>query len=88
METIKISKNVEFDVIYADGDRLRVKEGVLFGVDDESIIFHNGTNRAEVLIAATELACELIGYMGLPEDILEQVADNLMKAMKPKEESK
>lgn len=82
METIKISKNVEFDVIYADGSRVRVKEGVLFGVEDESIIFLNGTNRPEVAIAAAETACEVIGAMQLPEDILEQVADNLLKAMK------
>lgn len=82
METIKSSKNVEFDVIYANGSRLRVKEGMLFGVEDESIIFHNGTSRPEVAIAVAEAACEVIGAMQLPEDRLEQVADNLLKAMK------
>lgn len=82
METIKISNNVEFDVIYADGSRARVKEGVLFGVEDESIIFHNGTSRPEVVIAAAETACEVIGAMQLPEDLLEQVTDNLLRAMK------
>lgn len=82
METMKTSANVEFDVIYADGSRVRVKEGVLFGVEEEHIIFHNGTNRPEVVIAAAEAACEVVGMMGLPENILEQVADNLLEAMK------
>lgn len=74
METIKISNNVEFEVIYADDSRVRVKEGVLFGVEEESIIFHNGTSRPEVVIAAAEAACDVIGAMQLPEDILEQEA--------------
>ena len=37
---IKASKNVEFDVIYDDGTRRRVKEGVLHEVENEEIIFH------------------------------------------------
>lgn len=54
MRMIKESKNVEFDVLYDDGTRKRVKEGVLHEVENEEIIFHNGTDRAEVWIAAAE----------------------------------
>lgn len=54
MKVIKKSNNVEFDVIYDDGTRRRVKEGVLHEVENEEIIFHNGTNRAEVWLAAAE----------------------------------
>ena len=54
MEIIKRANNVEFDVIYDDGTRRRVKEGVLHEVENEEIVFHNGTDRAEVWIAAAE----------------------------------
>lgn len=55
METIKKCKNVEFDVIYDDGSRKRVQEGVLYEATvDGDIIFHNGTSRLEVLTAAAE----------------------------------
>ena len=54
MEVIKKANNVEFDVIYDDGTRRRVTEGVLHEVENEEIIFHNGTDRAEVWLAAAE----------------------------------
>lgn len=44
MEPIKTSKNVEFDVIYADGTRSHVREGILFEADGSSMVFHNGTS--------------------------------------------
>jgi hypothetical protein len=56
---------VEFDVIYDDGTRTRVTEGILLGVENEKIVFHNGTNRANVLFAALESLIEVIGYLGL-----------------------
>jgi len=34
MELIKTTPNLEFDAIYADGTREHVKEGILFGVED------------------------------------------------------
>lgn len=61
MEMIKASKNLEFDVIYDDGTRRRVKEGVLHEVENEEIIFHNGTDRAEVWIAAAEDMLKALG---------------------------
>lgn len=79
METIKTSKNVEFDVIYADGTRKRVPEGILFGVEDERIIFHNGTDRPEVMVAVAEAAAEVIGYMRLPESMLRTIAMNIFR---------
>ena len=55
METIKKSPNVEFEVIYADGERRRVQEGVLLGVEEDgSITMHNGTDCAAVWFAAAD----------------------------------
>lgn len=65
MEANKISENVEFDVIYADGTRRRVHEGVLFEVEDDQMIFHNGTSRAQVWFASAESALSLIESVGL-----------------------
>ena len=55
METIKKSPNVEFEVIYADGERKRVPEGVLLGVEEDgSITLHNGTDCSAVWFAAAD----------------------------------
>lgn len=64
-EVIKTSSNVEFDVNYADGSKLHVEEGVLLGVRGEEIIFHNGTNRASVLLAALDCMTDALICMGL-----------------------
>jgi len=82
MQEIKVSDNVEFDVIYADGTRKRVPEGVLFGVEDERIIFHNGTARPEVIVAVAEAACEVIGNMHFPEPMLREIAMNMFKNLR------
>ena len=55
METIKESPNVEFEVIYADGERKRVPEGVLFGVEEDNfMVLHNGTDCSAVWFAAAD----------------------------------
>lgn len=54
MDVIKTTPNLEFDVIYADGTRKRVHEGVLYEEADGGIIFHNGTDNPAVLLAAAE----------------------------------
>ena len=65
MEVIKTTPNLEFDVIYADGTRKRVQEGVLYEAEDTGdIIFHNGTNRPEVLIAAAETVLLSLAAIG------------------------
>ena len=78
MELIKESKNLEFDVIYDDGERKRVKEGVLHEVENEEVIFHNGTDRAEVWIAAAEdMLKKLAGVPGGIESLMVgMAADN------------
>ena len=81
METNKISSNVEFDVIYADGARKRVPEGILFGVENERMIFHNGTMRPEVIIAVAEAAAEVIGNMHLPESLLRFITQNILRSL-------
>ena len=63
MEVIKKTVNLEFDVIYADGTRCHVTEGVLLGVEDGEIIIHNGTNRPEVVFAAARAIRDFIKAM-------------------------
>lgn len=54
MEKIKVSP-LEFEVIYADGERKRVQEGVLLGVEEDgSITMHNGTDCSAVWFAAAD----------------------------------
>lgn len=79
MEAIKTSTNVEFDVVYADGTRRHVTEGVLFGVENERLVFHNGTDRPAVMIAAAEAASEVLGKMGLPVGMVEAILINVIK---------
>lgn len=79
MEAIKTSKNVEFDVIYADGTRRHVTEGVLFEVENEKVVFHNGTDRPEVMIAAAEASSEIVGRMGLPVGTVDMILVNVIK---------
>lgn len=69
METVKTSTNVEFDVIYADGTRKRVHEGVLLEVEDQRMVFHNGTNRKSVLFASVEALFEIITALGLENEL-------------------
>ena len=80
MEPIKTTKNLEFDVIYADGTREHVKEGILFGVEDNGqMTLHNGTNRLSVLFASIETAfaaVEALGAVDMLLEYLEQGADN------------
>lgn len=55
METIKESPNVEFEVIYADGERRKVPEGVLFGAEEDgTMVLHNGTDCTAVWFAAAD----------------------------------
>ena len=77
MEAIKTSTNVEFDVIYADGTRHHVTEGVLFEVKDNKLTFHNGTDRAAVMIAVAEAAAEVIGAMGLNKEEISLIIYNI-----------
>ena len=79
MEPIKTTKNMEFDVIYADGTRHHVAEGVLFEVKDEKLIFHNGTDRPEALIGAAEAAAEVVGLMKLTEHMRTLIMYNIHK---------
>lgn len=72
MEAIKVSPNVEFEVIYADGQRKRVPDGVLFGVEeDNSITLHNGTDCSAVwFAAAAAMLIALDACDALPEFVL------------------
>ena len=77
METIKESPNVEFEVIYADGERKRVSEGVLYGVEEDgSITLHNGTDCAAVWFAvAGGTLVGLNACNALPAFVLNRLTD-------------
>lgn len=64
MEVIKLTSNMEFDVIYADGTCRHVREGVLHEVDGNEIIFHNGTSDPAVIIASAEDILKHLKHMG------------------------
>ena len=68
MEAIKTSPNVEFDVIYADGTRYHVREGILFEVKDNKLTGHIGTGRAAAVVGIAEAAAEVVGVIGLTEE--------------------
>ena len=65
MKEIKISKNVEFDVIYDDGSHYHAAEGILIEADGNKINLHLGTSRGAVLFAAVEALMEAIDDVGL-----------------------
>lgn len=85
MEAIKTTTNAEFDVIYADGTRYHVTEGVLFEVENEKIIFHNGTDRAEVLLAVAEAAAEAVSCLKLPLKVNMFLVTKIVRYLTPKE---
>lgn len=67
MEPIKTSENVEFDVIYADGTRRHVAEGVLFEAEGQRMNIHIGTSRIEVVFAVAGALTEAVKEAGLNE---------------------
>lgn len=65
MERIKTTENLEFDVIYADGIRRHVFEGILLEADkDDNLIFHQGTDRLPVITAAAEAVLKYLKHIG------------------------
>jgi len=68
METVKITKNLEFEVVYSNGVRRDVQEGVLFEFNGDRITAHVGTDRKACLFAVAEALTELIHGMGLGEE--------------------
>ena len=64
MQPIKTCKNTVFDVLYDDGTKYRVNEGVLIEVNESEVTFHNGTNRLSVIFAAVESLFEVISVLG------------------------
>ena len=69
MKPIKLTENLEFDLIYADGIRKRVKEGILFEVVGEKMFLHNGSDRKEVLFAVIECVVETAREMGWDREL-------------------
>ena len=65
MEILKTTQNLTFDVIYADGTRKRVEEGVLWEAENEQIICHLGTSSLSVLFASVEDALTFVDLLGM-----------------------
>ena len=81
MEPIKTSENVEFDVIYADGTRKRVTEGILIEAEGYNLTFHNGTSRGSVVFAAGEGLAEVIVAMKAPLKLKRRYLFRIAKAL-------
>lgn len=64
MEILKTTENMECDVIYADGTRRHVEEGILYEVNDGEIIFHKGTINPAVVAAAAEDVLKYLRHIG------------------------
>lgn len=62
VEVLKTTSNMEYDVVYADGTRRHVAEGVAYEVEGEGIIFHKGTDRVSVILACAE---DILKYLRL-----------------------
>lgn len=61
MELVKKSENVEFDIIYNTGEKVRVQEGILFEAKpDGKTMFHIGTSRANVFDAFFNATIEMM----------------------------
>lgn len=73
MKEIKTTNNLEFDLIYGDGSKERVKEGVLFEVKGNKVLFHSGTSRPEVILALPEAVTEVISKAKLTDIFLQYI---------------
>ena len=71
MELIKKDSNTEFDVLYSDGSKCHVPEGVLLECKDNKMVLHLGTSRANVIFAAIESLYEFVYMFGL-QDLLDE----------------
>lgn len=65
MEAIKKSEKVEFDVIYADGTRHRVREGVLYDPKNKDMFFNTETAKLADLIDIAAATVDFIGRLNL-----------------------
>ena len=68
MDAIKTTNNLEFDVIYGDGTRKHVEEGVMIEAQGKNLILHWGSNRRVLLYASIEVLLETIEELGLSEE--------------------
>ena len=80
METIKKSPNVEFEVIYADGERKRVKDGILFEtLPTGDVILHNGVDCSYAWVSAAEEMCIMLHDSNLLSDLAERMQFNTVE---------
>lgn len=67
MEPIKLTENLEFDVIYADGTKKRVREGILMEREGDNLTMHLGDSRVSTLFGTIEALLEAVYESGLGE---------------------
>lgn len=86
-DVLKLSKT-DFIVKYGDGTQHEVNEGILIEANpDNSVTFHNGTDRPEVLFAATFALFEAISRFGLTESYGRYFAEEMrQRGQEPKKE--
>ena len=78
MEAYKIDKNVEFDVLYSDGTKRHVEEGILFeGCKDNTTQFHIGTSKPNVLMAFFSAVVEMMDAIGCKGKVISKEPANV-----------
>ena len=75
MEIVKEDRNTEFDVLYSDGAKTHVQEGLLLECKDSEIILHLGTRRLIFIFVAIKSLFKLVDLLGL-EDKLQEYLDS------------
>ena len=76
MEPIKLTENLEFDVIYADGTKKRVHEGILMEREGDNLTMHLGDGRVSTLFGTIDALLEAVYESGLGELFTEYMHSN------------
>lgn len=76
MDYEKITNDLTFKVVYADGDIKDVEEGILFEFNGNAITFHLGTNRKACLFSVADALTEVIADMGLGKEFKQYIHES------------
>lgn len=73
MDTIKATKDMKFDVKYADGEIREVQEGILIEFVGDRMKAHVGTGKASYILAAHDAILEIIEGYGLEDALMKRL---------------
>lgn len=82
MELTKATENLTFTTHYEDGSKKEIKEGVLFGFNnDNTIDVHIGTNKPEAIAALVPASIEMISTLGITHMVENQLINHSSKSL-------